>query len=114
METGPRDEIDLRLERAVLVSVLLPEEELELDADDPLGEIRALAETAGVRVVGSMLQKREHPDGRTYLGKGKVGELTAMVKELGAKVVRLIEALEEHDDIQKVWTNAVLPEEAVS
>ncbi len=87
METGPRDEIDLRLERAVLVSVLLPEDEAGLDADDPLGEIRALAETAGVRVVGSMLQRREHPDGRTYLGKGKVGELTAMVKELGAKVV---------------------------
>ncbi|MGA1056515.1 MAG: YebC/PmpR family DNA-binding transcriptional regulator [Phycisphaerales bacterium] len=34
--------------------------------------------------------------------------------ELGAKVVRLIDALEDHDDIQKVWTNADLPEESVS
>jgi YebC/PmpR family DNA-binding regulatory protein len=31
----------------------------------------------------------------------------------GAKVVRLIDALEDHDDIQKVWTNADLPAETV-
>jgi len=31
--------------------------------------------------------------------------------EDGAKVLRLIEALEDHDDIQKVWTNADLPAE---
>jgi YebC/PmpR family DNA-binding regulatory protein len=31
-----------------------------------------------------------------------------------AKVVRLIEALEDHDDIQKVWTNADLPAEVAS
>lgn len=34
--------------------------------------------------------------------------------ETGAKVVRLIEALEDHDDIQKVWTNADLPDEVVA
>ncbi|MCA9285863.1 MAG: YebC/PmpR family DNA-binding transcriptional regulator [Phycisphaerales bacterium] len=33
--------------------------------------------------------------------------------ELGEKVARLVEAIEEHDDVQKLWTNAVLsdPEE---
>ncbi len=34
--------------------------------------------------------------------------------EIGAKVVRLIEALEDHDDIQKVWTNADLPDEVMA
>ena len=34
--------------------------------------------------------------------------------EIGAKVVRLIETLEDHDDIQKVWTNADLPDEIMA
>ncbi len=33
--------------------------------------------------------------------------------ELGAKVMKLIDALEDHDDIQKVWTNADLPDEVM-
>ncbi|MDA0974780.1 MAG: YebC/PmpR family DNA-binding transcriptional regulator [Planctomycetota bacterium] len=31
-------------------------------------------------------------------------------EETGRKVLRLVEALEDHDDIQKVWTNADLPD----
>ncbi len=52
--------------------------------DDPLGELRALAETAGAMVVGEMIQKRQKPSGRTYLGKGKTEELARLVDETGA------------------------------
>jgi GTP-binding protein HflX len=58
-----------------------------MDFHDPLGELRSLAETAGARVVGELMQNRDAPAGRTYLGKGKVEELVAMVGELGARVV---------------------------
>jgi len=33
--------------------------------------------------------------------------------ETAGRIVRLVDALEDHDDVQKVWTNAELPEEAM-
>jgi len=34
-------------------------------------------------------------------------------EELGSKVLRMIDAFEDHDDVQKVYTNADIPEEAI-
>ncbi|MSR18582.1 MAG: GTPase HflX [Phycisphaerales bacterium] len=84
METGSRSDIGIQAERAVLVGILLPGTQ---DQIDPLAELRALSDTAGVLVVGEMIQSRKTPEGRTYLGKGKVEELAAMAAELRAKVV---------------------------
>jgi len=67
-----------RLERAILVGVLLPDS--DYNPDDPLEEIRGLARTAGIVVVGSLLQKRPKIDVTTYIGSGKVDELKAMVQ----------------------------------
>ncbi len=83
-----------------MASVLAREDEHD---PDPLAELRALADTAGVRVVGELTQRRSKPDPHSYLGKGKVEALAAMVQELGAKVVLLdndlspsqLQALEE-------------------
>ncbi len=58
-----------------------------VQTDDPFGELRALAETAGAIVVGELSQKRNKPRGRTYLGKGKVEELANLVKMLEATVI---------------------------
>jgi GTP-binding protein HflX len=59
-------------------------------SDDPgfpmLNELAELARTAGVRVVGRLYQRRARPDSATYLGKGKAGELAALVQECGANV----------------------------
>ncbi len=71
-------------ESAVIVSVVLPEYEY---LSDPLDELEGLAETAGTRVVGRMTQRREKPDPGTYLGRGKLEELTALVEKLDADVV---------------------------
>ncbi|NLT35583.1 MAG: GTPase HflX [Gaiellales bacterium] len=46
-------------------------------AEESLGELAALAETAGAVVVGRMWQRRETPHPLTYLGSGKAEELTA-------------------------------------
>ena len=55
--------------------------------DDPLDELRGLAKTAGLVVVGSMLQKRQQIDIATYIGSGKVEELKNSVEAHEADVV---------------------------
>jgi GTP-binding protein HflX len=81
----PRDELTIRLERAVLVSVALPDRPW-LGAD-PLDEIRGLATTAGAQVIGGLTQKREKIHPATYIGKGKVQELHDLVQSADADVV---------------------------
>lgn len=71
-------------EAAVLVGVLLPDRK---PLASPLEELEGLAATAGVRVVGSMTQKREAPDAATYLGRGKVDELTHFAAAADADLV---------------------------
>ncbi|GIW86198.1 MAG: GTPase HflX [Isosphaeraceae bacterium] len=76
-----------RRERAILVGVLNPETPETLAADDPLDELRGLAKTAGLVVVGSLIQKRQRPDVATYIGSGKVEELKQKVEVNSADVV---------------------------
>jgi len=77
--------LTVRLERAILVSVALPERPFL--GDDPLDELRGLATTAGAQVVGGLTQKRHDIIPGTYIGKGKLGELTEQVKAADADVV---------------------------
>ena len=46
-----------------------------------------MAEAAGARVVGQLVQRREAPDKTTYLGKGKVEELKTLAAGADADVV---------------------------
>lgn len=71
-------------EKAVLVRVILDTEHV---GEDPLDELTGLAKTAGTRIVSSLTQRRETPDVATYLGKGKVEELKAVVAHHDADVV---------------------------
>ena len=52
-----------------------------------LAELARLADTDGLEVVGEVTQNRPHPDPPTFIGAGKVDELTALVRERGAAVV---------------------------
>jgi len=85
METGLRGG-SIQAERAVLAAVVLGGSDVR-GGDDPLAELRALAQTAAVETVGQLIQNRADMDPRTCLGKGKIAELKAMVDELGAGVV---------------------------
>lgn len=71
-------------EAVVLVGVLLPDRPAE---SEPLDELDGLAQTAGARVVGQLVQRREAPDVTTYLGKGKVDELKTLVEARDADAV---------------------------
>ncbi len=74
----------MQSERAVLVGVLL---DGPADPEHPLGELTGLAETAGAIVTAELTQRRASPDQTTYLGKGKVAELAALVAHHDADVV---------------------------
>src|SRR6195256_1794192 len=56
------------------------------DGDD-LAELAELLRTAGVAVVGEMVQHREQPHPNTYLGPGKVAEAKAAAKEADANLI---------------------------
>ncbi|MGQ9914344.1 MAG: GTPase HflX [Thermogutta sp.] len=71
-------------EAAVLAGVLLPQRNVE---ETPLEELVGLAEAAGLRVVGQVIQRREAPDAATYVGKGKAEELRQLVRSRAAAVV---------------------------
>ena len=71
-------------EGAVLVAVVLDDHPL---CGAPLEELEGLAETAGARVVGQVTQRRRAPDATTYIGKGKVEQLKALVGDAEADLV---------------------------
>ncbi|WP_229401217.1 GTPase HflX [Micromonospora okii] len=75
----------LRLERVVLVGVWT--EGSQTDADNSLTELAALAETAGSQVLEGLIQRRNRPDPATYVGRGKVDDLGAVVLSTGADTV---------------------------
>ncbi len=50
-----------------------------------LAELRELSRTAGVEPVAELVQHRERPDPRTYVGKGKLEELKEAFKRSGAE-----------------------------
>jgi GTP-binding protein HflX len=80
-----RTELSVRQERAVLVGVILPKS--TADPRDPLGELQSLARTAGARVVGLVLQKRQRIESGTYIGSGKVKEIAALAIKEDADVI---------------------------
>jgi GTP-binding protein HflX len=54
---------------------------------DDLSELGELLRTAGVAVVGELVQHREQPHPNHYLGQGKVEELKELIKKADANVV---------------------------
>lgn len=79
---------DIEPERAVLAglhaSVFTPEEDATWES---LDELEALLETAGGECVAKMLQSRNAPDARTFIGEGKTQELTALARENDASLI---------------------------
>jgi GTPase len=80
-----REELTVHREKAVLVAVELPGRPWH--TQDPLEELRGLAETAGAIIVGSLTQRRESMVPATYIGKGKLEELVEEVNRTEADVV---------------------------
>lgn len=56
-------------------------------------ELAALLETAGGQCVGTVLQQKDTPDPRTFIGEGKVAEVKELAQAMGAEMVVFDNAL---------------------
>jgi GTP-binding protein HflX len=73
----------LEPERGFVLAVLAQ----GVEPDDELAELEELARTAGVEPVGRLVQHRQHPDPRSFVGKGKLEELKQEYRDAGAEVL---------------------------
>ncbi len=69
----------------------LPREECA--TEETMEELEALLETAGGTCAGVVLQSRDTPDPRTFLGEGKTAELKELAHHTGADMVIVDNAL---------------------
>ncbi len=67
-------------EKAVLVG-MVHKDQTETQVQEYLDELAFLAETAGAITVKRFTQKLQHPDSRTFVGKGKLKEIAEYAKE---------------------------------
>ena len=58
-----------------------------LKAEDSLRELALLADTAGLEVVGQVIQRLDHPHTSTYIGPGKLEEIQILISDLDVDVV---------------------------
>jgi GTP-binding protein HflX len=72
-------------ERAILVRVNHQRD--GWTSESALEELALLCDTAGIQVTGFLTQNLDHPNPRTYVGKGKLDELHEMLDQLDANVV---------------------------
>ena len=79
-------ELETPRERAILVGAPRKSEPVQV-TDEHLEELERLADTAGVEVVGTMVQRIDKPHPRTYIGEGKAEELKAQAAAEGATLV---------------------------
>jgi GTP-binding protein HflX len=61
--------------------------------DDETQEFRALAESAGARVVGEIQARRDRPDPKYFVGSGKVDEIAARARETQAELILVSQPL---------------------
>jgi GTP-binding protein HflX len=80
-------EIAEPVERAFLVGAPRRGTPDAIHSDDHIEELARLADTAGARVVGEMIQRIDRPNPRHYVGEGKLEELKQSVEDADATLV---------------------------
>lgn len=78
---------DKKRDYAVLVGLRSSVLHEDNACEETMAELAALVETAGGEAVGSILQSRDKPDPRSFIGEGKVEEVRRMVEEEKATMV---------------------------
>jgi GTP-binding protein HflX len=93
-------------ERALLLHVGLNRPCL----DDETQEFRALAESAGARIVGELEARRDRPDPKYFVGSGKVEELAQRARETEAELILVSQPLRpgQERNLEKALNTRVL------
>jgi GTP-binding protein HflX len=79
-------------DRGVLVGIDRPRNG-GWDLEEDLAELERLTDTAGARVVGTITQRLERPNPRTFIGPGKVEEVASLARDCDANLVIFDEEL---------------------
>lgn len=76
-------------EKVILVAVSVDQRpsETDLTTERSLKELADLVDTAGAIPVATLVQNREAVHNGTYIGKGKIEELAALIEETGADAI---------------------------
>jgi GTP-binding protein HflX len=96
-------------DRAVLVGIDRPHSQ-GWRLEDDLAELARLADTAGARVVGTVTQRLERPNPRTFIGAGKAEEVEALATAESATVIIFDDELSPS---QQANLETLLPERRV-
>lgn len=72
------------INKAILVGVELNKND---DTMASLDELKGLAQTAGIEVIDTVYQKRNKPDGKYYIGEGKLADIKERVQLMDADLV---------------------------
>jgi GTP-binding protein HflX len=75
-----------KAETAVLIGLITDQQDAA-QVTEYLDELEFLATTAGITTLKRFTQKLHKPDGRTYIGSGKLAEVKAWTEEHGAQCV---------------------------
>jgi GTP-binding protein HflX len=67
-------------EKAILIGLNYPGQE-EQEANDYIDELSFLTETAGAEPIKRFIQKLQQPDPRTFIGSGKIKEVSRFIAE---------------------------------
>ena len=74
-------------EIAVLAGIVSDRRDVTYSDDSTIDELAELAKSAGAEVAAKVLQPKDAPDVATYLGKGKIEELTELCKNSEANLI---------------------------
>lgn len=88
MEELQKLKLEEKKDRVVLVGLNSGRLKADENADDwSMKELAALTETAGGEAVAQVLQNKDAPDPRTFIGEGKVAEVKELVQNEHAEMV---------------------------
>ena len=86
METIQKTVQEEKRDRVILVGLSAARLKREDNADEwSMEELAALTETAGGEVVAQVLQNKDAPDPRTFIGEGKVAEVQTLIETSGRR-----------------------------
>ena len=82
---GAKTTVEEKREKAVLVGVERPG--MRWNISSSLAELERLADTAGADTVAVTTQKLDSPNPRTFVGSGKVEEISRLCRSTGADLI---------------------------